>query len=475
MTKTGSKVYKDMSAKVKEIEIEHEKLSKDVYNYEHKLDSLVSEREDCYTQLAAIYLPEMTAQSVKNTLKEVQGDVQKIFKQKQERRRELETSMHSSMKKKNDLESKLEEVTETLNQKAAEREKLKAETIKDLSINKDYVNLSSEANQSGRRLEKNKKRLEEFKAEAKEKVLPYNKNGLFTYLLNRKFGTSDYQGRSITKILDSVVAKAVDYKEMKKNYDFLRSMPELMNIEFNKRKEDFESLTKKVQKIEKEYSGKHGLTKVMEEGIAMGKSREEIMAGISKLDNNYRQYSQERKEIDNTKDEYHKKAVQGLKEYLKGDDIKELKRIASSTSGREDDKIVQAIDGIDADIRSFKDKSKEAKSKRNAIEEKLRELNDIKSRYAKKDYNSDRSYFDDGFNVNSLLIGYMLGNYSNDHCWNNIEKSQHFKSEESYSSSYHHDDDGGGGGGGGSGGGFGGGFSGGGGFGGGGFSSGGGF
>lgn len=479
MTRSGSTVYKSIKEKVAEAEKEQERFSNSVYKCEADIESFVNERENCYTQLATVYLPEMTAQSVKETLKEVQGEVQKIFKAKQERRKELEDSMQASIKKKKGLESKLDNVTEQLNQEAAERDKLKSEVMKELNSNKGYINLSSEARQNGERLAKNQKRLEEFKAEAKEKLPLYDKSKLFTYLLNRKFGSPDYQGRGIARILDAAVSDVVNYKEMKKNYDFLRSMPELMKIEFDKRKEESESLIKKLQNIEKESADRHGLTAVIEAGNKTGKARENVMAEIARLDDSYKQYAQERKEIDNTKDAYHQEAIKKLKSYLKGDDINELKKMARATAGTEDDKLVQRMEEIDLNIRSLKDNSKEAKAKRDEMQNKLNDLKDIQSKYTKKDYESSRSYFDDNFDVNALLTGYMLGRHSSDHCWGQIGEHQHFRREDSYS--YGGGRSGGGGGGGsydsdGGGGGFGGGgFSGGGGFGGGGFSSGGGF
>lgn len=471
MTLSGKSVYKDIKERVQEVEDEHENLSQAVYSCEANIESLVSEMENCYTQLATVYLPEMTAQCVKETLKQVQGDVQKIFKAKQERRIELENSMKDSTKKKKTLESELENVTEQLNQKASERDKLRKEIVEELNGNQGYMSMVSESRQDGERLAKNQERLKEFKAEAEQKLPQYQKNNIFMYLLNRKFGASDYQEKGIAKMLDSGVAKIVNYAEMKKNFDFLHSMPELTKIEFERRKEELESLVEKVQGIEKDAADKHGLTAVLESGKETAKKREVIMTEIAGLDAEYRQYSQERSGLDNTKDRYHGDAVKKLKDYLKGDDISELKTLARATPGTEDDRIVTRLEDIDKQVRIFKDKSKQAKAKRDEIGGKLDELNEIKNKYTSKNFDSERSYFDSGFDITPLLIGYIIGQSSA--TWNHIEEHQHFRREESYSShhssdsyggGYSHHDSGGGFGGGG--------FSGGGGFGGGGFSSG---
>ena len=484
MTVSGSTIHRKIKDRIVEVEREHSTLSSSVYEYENQIAQVVDERERCYGRLAEIYLPEMTAQAVTQTLKEVQKDVQKIFEEKQHRRKELESLIETAKVKREKLEDKLEDITGQLNKKAAERDGLTARIAVQLQGNTDYVALSNEAKQTNARLEQNKARLQEVERDSEEKLKAYKANAQFIYLANREFGSGNYNAGWLTRIIDSRVAKKIRYSEQKKNYDYLLAMPQLMETEVQRRQEELEAILKRAHEIEQAEAEKHRLPEVLEGGARLGRERNQFMAEVEALDAKYSDYVKERTELDNTKGEYHQEAIRKLKAFLKGRDIGALIEKAEDTPTEEDNRILNRLGEIDARIKTLKYQSKEAKLHRDTVQEKLKGSKEILRKYAQNDFESERSYFDDGFDVEALLLGYVLGRYDYPHVWDRIEDQQHFKPRETYhrrSTTYHrrstYDSDSGGSSGGGFGGGdFGGGsFSSGGGFGGRGFSSGSGF
>lgn len=470
MSISGSSVNSKIKDQINETENGHEKLSSKIYDYEKKITGLMEEREETYSKLAVIYLPEIDAESVKKTLKEVQKEVQAIFEEKQERRKKVEELMQASKENKNGIEAKFDDVTKELKTTAAEHDKVKEAVMKECKDVPKYKDTILQADKAEERLRQNKTRVVEVKNEAEEKLPAYENNKLFSYLLGRNYGDNGYAGNMITKKLDGFVAKVINYDEAKKNYDFLKSMPELMKEEVKARQKELDSLVKNLQEMESKVGSKYGLQKIISEGISLFKERKKIGEEIEKLDEEYKKYLAERKEIDNTKGGYHQTAIKKLKEYLKSESIADLKEKAKATSGTEDDKAVYRIEEIDTEIRDFKDKSKDAKKERDDMGEKLEKLKDMYKKYSNNNYDSSNSNFKSGFDINNLLILYMAGQMSHDDVWNDIKDHQEFEHHSSYSSSSYssssHDSSSGFGGGG---------FSGGGGFGGGGFSSGGGF
>jgi hypothetical protein len=472
MTISGSSVHSKIKSQINEIENEHEKLSSKIYDYEKDINSLMEERENTYGKLAAFYLPEMDAESVKNTLKEVQQEVQLIFEEKQLRRKKVEELMKDSNENKKGLEDKFENITEKLREKGKEHDKIKGAVMKECNEIPKYKEIYSQAGQARGKLEQNKERVDEVQNEAKEKLPAYENNKLFLYLIEKNYGADLYIGNTITKKLDAFVARIIKFDEAKKNYDFLKSMPKLMKEEVDNRQAELDNLVKSLQGMESETGKKYGLQKIIKEGVDFSKERKRISLEIEKLDDEYKNYMAERKELDNTKGEYHQEAIRKLKEYLKGNDIADLKQKARATPGTEDDRAVSRIEEVDKEIRELKDKSKEIRKERDDVGGKLENLKDLQKKYTNNNYDSDNSYFKSGFDINNLLIAYMAGKMSHDDAWNEM-KSHHeveehhssYSSSSDYHSSYSSHDSGFGGGG----------FSSGGGFGGGGFSSGGGF
>jgi chromosome segregation ATPase len=469
---SGSDVYDELKGKVSEVETKYESINSKVYSFENKISALAEEREQCYTKLALVYLPEMDREAVTKTLKEVQKDVQDIFEQKQNRRKELDKMILSAKETNSEYQKKLDAVTDKLNKKAAERDKLQAEIAAELGKNPEYVSFNAEAENASKRLEYNKQRVNEVAKEAKEKLPAYGCNMIFCYLHSRFYGTDKYYAGGLAAKLDAWAAKLINYDEANKNYSFLTAMPQLMKIEMGERQSDLDSVVNKLRGMEQDASVKHGLDKVLGQGTDLATERKTLMTEVELLDSNYSAYVKERKSLDNNKGEYHQLAIGKLKNFLKGETISDLKRKARETATKEDDALVTRIENIDGEVREFKDQAKSTIEERDGLGGKLEGLKKILSKFSSSDYESHRSYFDSDFDLSTLVIAYLAGRVSHDHVWSQIDSSQHFKARESSyssssfgSSSSHSSDSGFGGGG----------FSSGGGFGGGGFSSGSGF
>ena len=221
MSIDGDDVYGNIKKKIREIEGQHEQISQQVYSCEKEISRLTEERENCFVNLALTYLPSLDAESVKQTLSEVRCEVQRIFAQKQERRNAVEQEMLGLQAEKQKKQQTLEEITGQLKTMGETRDRLREEIGKELDGKTNYVELKTNVTESGKIVERNKKRLTEMRQEATDKLPEYIHNNLFMYLVNRNFGTSEYTKKGIFAQLDSWVAGVVNYSENKRNYDFI--------------------------------------------------------------------------------------------------------------------------------------------------------------------------------------------------------------------------------------------------------------
>jgi chromosome segregation ATPase len=440
MTISGSSVKRKISDKVSEVENQSEAFTGQVYDLEKKITSLSDEREESFVQLATIYLPELEAKSIQRTLREVQLDVKRIFQEKQEKRTQLEVSMRDSQKNRKTLEGELESVSTELTQKSQERVGLMQKVSKELGEKIGYADLCKKVKEESERLQTYKQRVEEAKTDSAQKLQVYKQNKLFSYLLGRNFNTDAYSAGRITMMLDSWVAGIINFSEAKKNYDFLSSMPELMNIEAERKEEEVKALVQEKEETETEVSEKYGLPKIMAYGSKLEEKRKKIIAGIENEDKSYGGYTQERTELDSTKDPYHIEAIQRLKDFLKGQTIQDLRERARSTPSPDDDKLVEKIEQIDGSVRTLKNKAKEAKTQRDELAKKLEGLKKIHRDFTSKNYDSGRSYFPGSFDVGDLLTGYVLGRMGADDINRDISSHRKLEPEPTYSSRNDDDD-----------------------------------
>lgn len=68
----------------------------------------------------------------------------------------------------------------------------------------------------------------------------------------------------------------------------------------------------------------------------------------------------------------------------------------------------------------------EAKEERSRLASRLAEMEDLRDRFEADDWNGRRSRFDDGLDVNALLLGFMAGRHSSGHVHRMLHRNQHF-------------------------------------------------
>ncbi|MEK6846527.1 MAG: hypothetical protein AABY26_07230, partial [Nanoarchaeota archaeon] len=246
MTTSGKSVYDSINSRVREVENKQEALNRKLYASEKKIDSLVHQREDALLRLATFYLPELEANAVGGTIRELQSDVQRIFLEKQRRRQELEQGIQQSLERQSELRAGLSDVDSQLEQKAEQRENLRREIAHVLDNSDFYPQLHAQAQQAQEQLVQNKKRADTFKEESTTKLEAYQENKLFMYLLERNYGTPEYWAGGLTKKLDTWVAEKINFAEAAKNYNFLVSMPKAIKQEVNARQKDVDDLVDKI-------------------------------------------------------------------------------------------------------------------------------------------------------------------------------------------------------------------------------------
>ncbi len=468
---SGSSVYQTITSKISGVEQEHKKAAQALRKTEAQIDTLVQEREQHFSDLAVFYLPEMDAKAVKDTIQELQKEVQRIYAQKLQRREQLEDLVANSENRQHESQESIREFDEKLEEKAARRDELEKTVAKELDQNPAYKKRHEEAKQAQAGLEQNRVRARTFNEEAAKNIKRYEGNKLFMYLVRREFGTDSYAVKGITGRLDQWVARLVNYRENKPKYDFLKMMPAAINAEIERQQQALDIVVERLQSIEEEASARLGLTKVLQEGEVLAEKRRRVTKEAEDEAANFARYAHEEHELNSTKGKYHQQALGRLKEYLTGSAIAELKRRAKETPDSRDDHLVDKIEGIDLEIKELKSRARKVQQEQAELSTRLQGLRQISSQYTNKNYESSRSYFGSGFDVNTLLIGYLAGRFSSTQVITNIDSSHHFRPRQTYSSSSsyssHSSSSGGGFGGGG--------FSSGGSFGGGGFSTGGGF
>ncbi|OHA80180.1 MAG: hypothetical protein A2675_02430 [Candidatus Yonathbacteria bacterium RIFCSPHIGHO2_01_FULL_51_10] len=435
MSRSGKDVYSAIGRQVTEAQSEYDQLNNVVTRAEREIEQLAEQRESVLSNLASIYLPELTADSVKTTLKEVQSTVQQLFKDKQKRRSELQEAMDRAQKRRTELEAQAVQLTGTIDNLVDQAEEIQGKVVAEIELDPRYKEISQRENSMLARIPGDEAELKTRQDEAARHLPQFKNDRLFMYLVSKGFGTDRYSGRGIFRNLDRMLAQYNRFSVKFERYTNLQTMPALMAENLELRKREIAGLKEQLDPIENTVEERYGLPKVLKEGKdaeqQLARTREQIEAA----EREYKGLAAELKGHDSTKDSYHQDAVGKLKAYLKGEDIADLKRRALKTPDARDDNLVSKLEDTDANVRRLKNDIKEKRQKRDAALDRLQDIQDIHTRFSREDYDHSRSYFDNGLDIDDVLTGYMLGRMSNDEAWRSISSHHHRRPAETHSSS----------------------------------------
>ncbi len=432
---TGRSVHQQLKSQIDALETEHQGFASRIHDAEGDITALTTEREDIYVKLARVYLPELTAQSVVDTLKEVQATVRECFNEKQKRRGALVAALKDNRTLRAQEQAKLDQLTSAIEAKAAERAKIEAALAATLRANANYTRACALADASKSPLEQYQARAKAFGDEAKAKSAVYETETLFTYLVKRGYNTEQYSAFAFTRFFDDRVAVAVNFREAKKSYDRLIALPKFIATEITRQQASLDQVVAELRRLENEAAKGSGLDTVIGDGQKLIEKRQATQQSITALDADNAKQGKALQALDNTKDDYHRQALNQLKGFLRGETIVTLKERARATAGTDDDRLVARLEAIDGEISKLKSRATEMKAQEVAAAEKLSKVNRVESWFTKNDYETGRSQFLRGFDAKSALLGFLAGNLTERALQGVFQAQQVFRPEPTYRSS----------------------------------------
>lgn len=370
---------------------------------DRQLDDLVVHRGEALVELARHYLPAISQQSIDSTFAEVRDDLRNIVARKQLQERKLQDQIAAVSELRTQLTAELEGCTAELNELVARRAAAEADLAARLQADTEFQRLSAELAQARIQLTENERRLAEIHAEAAEKLPAYEHSQLFQYLHARRFAEPDYRGRGLTRRLDRWVANLIDFGRARQSYRFLRVTPELADAEVRRRREELQRLDTEVERIDRTHSQACGLPDIVQRGQQLG-SRRDLL--LDRLEQNHEQLEpleRELAELVQSQGAFYDEAIARFKQFLEQAQTALLEQRAAATPEPVDDQIVAQVKWLDEQIDQHKKQVPQCRKERHTIEQQIRGLRYVKGRCQRSNIDSQRCYFEDGFEIARLL------------------------------------------------------------------------
>ena len=317
----------------------------------------VERRGAAVAALAKHYLPAFDAQNLGQVFDDVRRELEVIQLRQRVRIDELAKAIAAANAERTAHEQELEGVTHELESKVAERTRLETELATSLAADTGFQALTNEVAHATARLERDEDRVAELRAEAKRKLPAYERSVFFRYLTRRGYGGSAYRPGTLARRMDRFVSELIDWPRAKAGYDFLRSTPELVQAEVERRREEFQERMKELEERQQRAATKLGLPTVMAEGTALGERRDALLHRIEDAHGKASRAAEDYASVSSSTGQFHADALQKLRSWLEGLGTAALAARANATADPEDDRLVVAIDSADREVTAMRDRS----------------------------------------------------------------------------------------------------------------------
>ena len=424
---TGRDVHRDLVRRIRKVRRRVAREEKEIEELQRQVAESGERRAATVRALAEFHLPEMNEEAVAGTLAGMEADIRAIYEDKKERLDEVERSIPVQREGVEGAEAALATVTEALNETGRERARLARIVFEELQEMPRWKRLFEQVRKLEARVGASEKRREAALREQREKTSAYERDPFFAYLSRRRYGTGAAAGNAITRRLDRWVAAVTDYEAVRGRYDLLNALPGHAESALEKDRKALAVAAPPLEELEAQVIDRNGMTPVLKRGERLYAEREEARKALRDAEAALRALTEELAALHDERGSYFETAIDGIEAYLEGSSLGELVAMARETRDPRDDVLVARLAETDALLADLRARLADHKEERSSLASRLGELEDLRDRFEREDWNGRRSQFDDSLNMNALLLGFMAGQHSSSRLYRTLRRHQNFR------------------------------------------------
>ncbi len=422
----GVSVFQELQASLANVRAEASVLRDDWTKMDKQFDELVADRGAALLDLARHSLPDLSRESIAGTLTGIQDDLRSILTRKELRVEELTGQLQRLEQEREQTAVELADVTALLNEKVRQRDQLQQQVATRLTEDPKFQHLTEQTLASEAELHRNEQRVEEILRDAQEKLPAYENSRLFQYLYKRRFGTPEYSLRGLTRRLDRWVGRLIDFQRARRSYNFLKTTPSLMQQEVERRHEVFDQQMEQIELHEKHEADDAGLTLVLDEGERFGEQRDALVARLDGQKERCHQVEQELVKLQQSQGQFYEEALARFRTFLSQAETAALEHHARETPEPSDDDLVSRVKWLSTEIDELEPQVTKLSAAYQQLEEQATGLDFVVRRYQQSNFDSERSSFENGFDMDEYLDRFRKGVTDKDSLWQSIRSRQQF-------------------------------------------------
>jgi len=390
---------------------------------EQQRDDLEDQRDQTLAKLAEHYLPDLTSESIQDTWTEIRPRMREILLRKEGRVRELQTQLGDENHLRTGLETGLHELNERLDRAEQRQDEVAADVEKHLGEQPEFVELSQRAAMAEIALQRAQDNLDEISQDATRKLPAYDECQLFSYLEKREFGTAQYNHRGVGRSMDRWLAKYIDFRQAKQNYEYLSNTPATMRKIIAEDRLTLDTVLDELHSKRDEAANRFGLQTQIRAVESLSQERESVLVNLAAATDRSESTQSQLNELESPRCEYYQEAIEVFRRLLADTETSDLRQEARRTPEITDDQIVASLRGIETML----DKNDLSTSRHHddlgEIQQVYKAIGRLVQRFRASGFDRARCQFSDAFDLAGSLD--RVRSVSDvDALWDSIRRSQ---------------------------------------------------
>ena len=261
----------------------------------------------------------------------------------------------------------------------------------------------------------------------RQKGVAYEQDPLFMYLWSVHYGTSAYRGWAVLRPLDDWVARLCGYQRARADYAALLEIPERLEAHAGRLQvqadEEFIALTR----LETTEAARHGVPTMLENLEQAQAAQDALDDKIEMVEKELHTLSAEKSRFARGEDQDFRSALEILTGSLERERLLTLYDYARATASAEDDKLVREMEAAEDGLRAAVDELEDRKHVRDRVENRLRELENVRRRFKREQFDNVHSEFRNNSRLEATLTQFMVGAATAGELWNTLQRSQRYR------------------------------------------------
>lgn len=243
---------------------------------------------------------------------------------------------------------------------------------------------------------------EAAQVESRQKLAGYTKSVEFMHLLNRGFGTSQYNGSLLFAWGDRWLARKIDFPEAMRSYKMLVHLPDQAKAKAQSSLSTKEASVERVKLIKAEIERSSSLRDLF---LARAKASDAVDMSTMKL----KELGSKVREYQCLQDSEFSDMVSQLLVALKRMTQGELRVFVTATPTTEDDVALSSLLSAQHQLELLRVEEVKVKAEADRLEARHKQSCKLVRYFESEGYDGKRRIYDSSFDVDALITGYVLG------------------------------------------------------------------